>query len=93
MGQFCSHLPGWERRGSPYLSSRIGGGSIQPARLAEAAAAGQAVGQTSARHSTQGSTAAGSTAGITAGGAVTTAGTIKPPPHGRADKGLIIGSF
>jgi hypothetical protein len=57
---------------------------------AEAAAAGQAVGSTRARHSTEGSTAAGFTAGITVGGAVTTAGTIKPPPRGRADKGLII---
>jgi hypothetical protein len=60
---------------------------------AEAAAAGQAVGSTRARHSTQGSTAAGFTAGITAGGVVTTAGTIKSPPHGRADKGLIIATF
>jgi hypothetical protein len=35
--------------------------------------------------STLGSTALGFTAGISAGGAVMTAGTIKPPPHGRAD--------
>jgi hypothetical protein len=59
----------------------------------EAAAAGQAVGTTRARPSTQGSTAAGFTAGISAGGAVTTAGTTKPPPHGRADKGLTIANF
>jgi hypothetical protein len=56
---------------------------------AEAAAAGQAAGSTRARHSTQGSTTAGITAEITAVGAAMTAGTIRPPPHGRVDKGLI----
>jgi hypothetical protein len=60
---------------------------------AEAAAAGQAAGSTRARHSTQGSTTAGITTEITAEGAATTAGTIKPPPHGRVDKGLIITIF